>query len=86
MFITKTEGYQFSQRNDEEVQHLAFEVENVEKTLEQIKGKGIMLIDENPRFGAENSEFAFTHAQIHSTSSLVCTGENNLRGEENEQN
>lgn len=71
---------------NKEVHHLAFKVENIQKALEEIKGKGIMLIDENPIFGAENSEFAFIYARIKRAFSLICATETNLRGEENEQN
>lgn len=43
------------------IQHVAFNVENIEKALEEIKEKGIRLIDEKPRYGAGGSKIAFLH-------------------------
>ena len=43
------------------VQHLAFRVDNIEKALEEMKQKGIRLIDEKPRYGAGGARIAFLH-------------------------
>jgi len=43
------------------VQHLAFRVENIELSLAELKGKGVRLIDEKPRYGAGGARIAFLH-------------------------
>lgn len=43
------------------VQHIAFVVENIDKSLEELKSKGIELIDEKPRLGARGARIAFLH-------------------------
>ena len=40
---------------------MAFRVENLETALEELKRKGIRLIDEKPRTGAGGSKIAFLH-------------------------
>jgi methylmalonyl-CoA/ethylmalonyl-CoA epimerase len=42
-------------------QHLAFIVEDIEGALEELKAKGIQLIDEKPRPGAGGKKIAFLH-------------------------
>jgi methylmalonyl-CoA/ethylmalonyl-CoA epimerase len=42
-------------------QHVAFRVENIEEALEELKGKGIQLIDQKPRIGAGGAKIAFLH-------------------------
>jgi len=43
------------------MQHIAFCVENIEEALEELKAKGIKLIDEKPRKGAGGKKIAFLH-------------------------
>ena len=43
------------------IHHIAVEVEDIEVTLRQLKAKGMRLIDETPRIGAENCLVAFVH-------------------------
>jgi len=43
------------------IQHVAFRVENIEEALEELKAKGIKLIDEKPRHGAGGAKIAFLH-------------------------
>jgi methylmalonyl-CoA/ethylmalonyl-CoA epimerase len=45
----------------EGVQHIAFRVENIEETLEELKAKGVRLIDQEPRKGAGGAKIAFIH-------------------------
>lgn len=45
----------------EGVQHVALQVENIEKALEYLKGKGVKLIDQKPRIGARGIRIAFVH-------------------------
>ena len=43
------------------IHHIAVEVENIESALKQLKDKGMRLIDETPRVGAEGCLVAFVH-------------------------
>lgn len=51
----------FIEKKGQGVQHIAFRVENIEKALEEMKEKGIRLIDEKPRYGAGGARIAFLH-------------------------
>ncbi len=51
----------FIEKRGEGVQHIAYRVENIEKALEEVKEKGIRLIDEKPRKGAGGAKIAFLH-------------------------
>lgn len=43
------------------IHHLAFAVDNVEAALDHAAGKGVRLIDESPRLGAEGLRIGFLH-------------------------
>ncbi len=43
------------------IQHVAFRVKNIEAALDELKKKGIKLIDEKPRNGAGGARIAFLH-------------------------
>lgn len=43
------------------IQHVAVRVDNIEKAIEEVKGKGYKMIDETPRYGAGNAKIAFCH-------------------------
>ncbi len=49
------------EKRGEGIHHIALEVDNIEKALEELKAKGVVLIDEKPRRGAHNSKIAFLH-------------------------
>ncbi|BCR03052.1 methylmalonyl-CoA epimerase [Desulfuromonas versatilis] len=51
----------FLEKNGEGIHHLAYQVEDLERALEQLKADGVRLIDEKPRRGAHNSLIAFLH-------------------------
>ncbi len=51
----------FIEAKGQGVQHIAFRVDNLEKALEELKAKGIRLIDEKPRKGAGGARIAFLH-------------------------
>jgi methylmalonyl-CoA/ethylmalonyl-CoA epimerase len=51
----------YLEKKGEGIQHIAFRVENVTKALEELKEKGIKLIDEKPRKGAGGAKIAFLH-------------------------
>lgn len=51
----------FVEKKGEGVHHIAYAVENLGEKLEKAKEKGIRLIDEKPRKGAEGLDIAFLH-------------------------
>ena len=51
----------FIEKKGEGVHHIAYQVDNIEKALEELKAKGVALIDEKPIRGAHNSKIAFLH-------------------------
>ncbi len=51
----------FIEKRGEGIHHIAFEVDDLEAVLEGLKGKGIQLIDQEPRIGAGGIRIAFLH-------------------------
>lgn len=51
----------YIENKGEGIQHVAFRVENLERALEEMKKKGVRLIDEKPRIGAGGARIAFLH-------------------------
>ena len=51
----------FIEKQGEGVHHLALNVIDIEAALQSIKEKGIALVDETPRIGAEGFKIAFLH-------------------------
>jgi len=49
------------EKRGEGIQHIAFEVENIDEALKELKAKGVRLIDESARPGAHGSRVAFIH-------------------------
>jgi methylmalonyl-CoA/ethylmalonyl-CoA epimerase len=45
------------------VHHLAYEVDDLEAALAEVKAEGVRLIDEKPRIGAGGIRIAFLHPQ-----------------------
>jgi methylmalonyl-CoA/ethylmalonyl-CoA epimerase len=43
--------------------HICFEVEDIEATLEQLKGKGVRLINDTPLAGSAGKKLAFIHPE-----------------------
>jgi len=60
---TEPEGpiARFIEKKGEGIQHIAFRVDNIEKTLEKLKKERVRLIDEKPRYGAGGAKIAFLH-------------------------
>ncbi len=58
---TNPEGVipKFIEKRGEGIHHVAYEVDDIEKALEDLKAKGVPLIDQKPRRGAHNSKVAF---------------------------
>jgi methylmalonyl-CoA/ethylmalonyl-CoA epimerase len=48
-------------KRGEGLQHVAYRVENIEQALEEMRAKGVELIDERPRPGARRARVAFLH-------------------------
>jgi methylmalonyl-CoA/ethylmalonyl-CoA epimerase len=51
----------FIENRGEGVHHMAYAVENLEECLKEAESKGIRLIDQQPRKGAEGLDIAFLH-------------------------
>lgn len=51
----------FLQKRGEGFHHVAFEVEDLESALRELKENGVELIDEKPRVGAGGARMAFVH-------------------------
>lgn len=51
----------FIENRGEGVHHIAYATKDIEKALETAKEKGVQLIDEKPRKGAEGLDIAFMH-------------------------
>ena len=51
----------FLESRGEGIHHIAVKVDNIEKVLEELKKKGVILVDEKPRTGAEGKKVAFVH-------------------------
>ncbi len=51
----------FIEKRGEGIHHIAYAAKNLESSLEELKSKGIKLIDEKPRRGAEGLNIAFIH-------------------------
>lgn len=51
----------FIEKKGEGIQHLAFEVDNIEESLQETRKNNIRLIDESPREGAHQTSIAFLH-------------------------
>ena len=51
----------YLEKRGEGFQHIAFRVENIHDALNELKEKGIRLIDETPREGAGGAKIAFLH-------------------------
>ncbi len=49
------------EKRGEGIHHIAFQVDNIDKALEEMKAKGVTLIDQKPRSGAHDSRIAFLH-------------------------
>lgn len=52
---------QYLAKRGEGIHHIAFEVEDIHEAVNELKEKGIKLIDETPREGAHGMTIAFMH-------------------------
>ncbi len=51
----------FVDSKGEGIHHIAYEVDDIEQALADLKAKGVRLIDEVPRIGAHGARIAFIH-------------------------
>ena len=51
----------FIEKRGEGVHHISFVVDDLEAELRRLKGLGFQLVDEQPRYGADNYRVAFLH-------------------------
>jgi len=51
----------FVERNGPGLHHVAYQTDDIDKTLDAVRGAGIALIDEQPRTGIRGSRVAFLH-------------------------
>ena len=65
----------FIEKKGEGVHHIAFAVKEIQNQLNDVKEKGIQLIDEKPRKGAEGLNIAFLHPKsTHGVLTELCEG------------
>ncbi len=68
----------FIAQRGEGIHHIAFNVDNINNSLKEIEGKGVKLIDKNPRKGAENLQIAFLHPKsTHGVLMELCSKDEN---------
>ena len=51
----------YIEKKGEGIQHIAYRVDNIEQALDEMRSKGVRLIDEKPRYGAGGAKIAFLH-------------------------
>ncbi|MEM3622563.1 MAG: methylmalonyl-CoA epimerase [Candidatus Bathyarchaeia archaeon] len=51
----------FLENRGEGIHHIAVKVANINAVLEDFKRKGVVLVDDKPRMGAEGAKIAFIH-------------------------
>ena len=64
------------EKRGEGIHHIALEVDNIEQTMEELKAKGVILIDQKPRRGAHDAKIAFLHPKgTHGVLLELCESE-----------
>jgi len=58
---SKSPVAKFIEKRGEGVHHIALKARNIEAVLEELKGKGLKLVDEKPRIGVGGARIAFIH-------------------------
>lgn len=63
----------FIEKRGEGIHHIAFAVPDTEEALRDAESKGVQLIDEHPRMGAEGLQIAFLHPKsTHRVLTELC--------------
>ena len=68
----------YLEKNGEGIHHIAVEVDDIHQAIEELKARGVKLIDETPRQGAHGMTIAFMHPKgTHGILMELCqpTGE-----------
>jgi methylmalonyl-CoA/ethylmalonyl-CoA epimerase len=60
----------FIEKKGEGIHHLAFEVADIYAEMERLKGEGFVLLNEQPKQGADNKLVCFLHPK-HTNSVLI---------------
>ena len=60
-FSENTPVGKFLQKRGEGLHHLCYEVEDIERTLEKLRDRGIQVLEPAPRRGASGAKVAFLH-------------------------
>lgn len=60
---TKEDGPigKFIAKRGEGIHHIAFDVTHIEESMQDLKDKGFQLLNETPKYGADNKLVAFVH-------------------------
>jgi len=78
----KSSIHSFIERRGEGLHHVAFEIDNIQDRLDQLKSEGIGLIDESPKKGASGHPIAFLHPKsTHGTLIELCELSGEQQGE-----
>lgn len=51
----------YIEKRGEGIHHIAYEVENIDEALAELKAKGVQLVDQEARLGAHGARIAFIH-------------------------
>jgi methylmalonyl-CoA/ethylmalonyl-CoA epimerase len=51
----------FIEKRGEGIHHIAFAVKDIESSIKELQAKGVQMIDQKPRMGAEGLHIAFLH-------------------------
>lgn len=63
----------FIEKKGQGIHHIAFAVDGLQNSLDEMKEKGVRLIDETPRAGAEGLNIAFLHPKsTHGVLTELC--------------
>lgn len=52
---------QFIEKKGQGMHHIAYTVDNLQSRIDELKTKGLRMIDEKPRAGAHHNQIAFLH-------------------------
>lgn len=58
---SESDAARFLEKRGEGIHHICLEVDDVESALDDLRAKGLQLIDEVPRVAPEGERFAFIH-------------------------
>ncbi|MCH7886588.1 MAG: methylmalonyl-CoA epimerase [Candidatus Marinimicrobia bacterium] len=73
----------FLEKRGEGLHHVCLEVDNLEETIDELKEKGIDIIDETPKSGAGGKKIVFLHPK--STGGVLFELNSNLKNKESDE-